>query len=203
MFPKSVTSTLKGSPLVYGMLWIMVFSVHCVYLSKAEGVATFTDSASYYSRSQISLTDENFYGTDRPPGILLFYKFFSTSNYSYSNPDWGNCIHGRYLICSGDLLLWSQSLFSLAALTILGIAGVMTGRTSKGRLTLFVVPLLVSLTPLVAEWNVIALSESFSLSVFFAFVAFWIFFLKTQHPFWLGGIGAAALLWGGMRDSNS
>ena len=202
IFPKSVTSTLKGIPLVYGMIWIMVFSVHCVYSAKAEGVATFTDSASYYSRSKLSLTDENFYGTDRPPGILLFYKFFST--YNYSGPAWENCIHkSYYAICSDDLLLYSQSLFSLAALTFLGIAGAMTGRTSIGRLALFVVPLVVSLHPLVAEWNFIALSESFSLSMFFAFVAFWIFFLKTKHPFWLGGICVAALCWGGMRDSNS
>ncbi len=202
IFPESVTSTLKKIPLVYGMIWIMVFSVHCVYLSKAEGVATFTDSASYYSRSTISLTDENFYGTDRPPGILLFYKLFST--YNYSDRDWGNCTHkSYYAICSDDLLMWSQSLFSLAALTLLGIAGAMTGRTSIGRLALFVVPLLVSLTPLVAEWNFIALSESFTLSVFFAFVACWMLFLKTTRPFWLGGIGVAALLWGSMRDSNS
>ena len=204
IFPKSVTSTLKGIPLLYGIIWIIVFSVHCVYLSKAEGVAAFPDSTSYYSRSKISLMDENFYGTDRPPGILLFYKLFST--YNYSGPDWGNCIpipKSNYAICSDDLLMWSQSLFSLAALTILGIAGAVTGRTSIGRLTLFVVPLLVSLTPLVAEWNFIALSESFTLSVFFTFVAFWIFFLKTRHPFWLGGICVAALLWGSMRDSNS
>ena len=196
-FPKSVTSTLKKIPLVYGMIWIMVFSVHCVYLSKADGIVVFPDSSGYYDLSR----DETFYKTGRSPVILLFYKFFST--YNYSGPTWENCLHGRWTICSDDTLMWIQSLFSLVACTLLGLAGAMTGRTSKGRLTLFVVPLLVSLTALVAEWNVIALSESFTLSVFFAFVACWMLFLKTTHPFWLGGIGVAALLWGGMRDSNS
>ena len=200
IFPKSVPSTLKGIPLVYGMIWIMVFSVHCVYLSKADGIVVFTDSRSYYGLSTISLLDKEFYRTNRPPGILLFYKLFGTAG---CDPAWENYILGDHGICSDDLLLYSQSLFSLAALTLLGLAGAMTGRTSIGRLALFVVPLLVSLTPLVAEWNFIALSESFSLSVFFAFVACWILFLKTTHPFWLGGIGVAALLWGGMRDSNS
>ena len=200
IFPKSMTSTLKRIPLLYGMIWILVFSVHCVYVSKADGIVVFTDSRSYYSSLYISLLDEEFYGTNRPPGILLFYKLFGTAG---CDPAWENYIRGGHTICSDDLLLWSQSLFSLAALTILGIAGAVTGRTSIGRLTLFVVPLLVSVTPLVAEWNFIALSESFTLSVFFAFVAFWIFFLKTKHPFWLGGIGVAALLWGSMRDSNS
>ena len=200
IFPKSVTATLKRIPLLYGMIWIMVFSIHCVYLSKADGIVVFTDSRSYYGLSTISLLDEEFYRTNRPPGILLFYKLFGTAG---CDPAWENYILGGHGICSDDLLLYSQSLFSLAALTLLGLAGAMTGRTSIGRLALFVVPLLVSLTPLVAEWNFIALSESFSLSVFFAFVAFWMLFLKTTHPFWLGGIGVAALLWGGMRDSNS
>ena len=200
IFPKNMTSTLKRIPLLYCMIWIMVFSVHCVYLSKANGIVVFTDSRSYYGLSTISLLDEEFYRTNRPPGILLFYKLFGTAG---CNPAWENYIFGGHGICSDDLLLYSQSLFSLAALTLLGIAGAMTGRTSIGRLALFVVPLVVSLTPLVAEWNFIALSESFSLSVFFAFVAFWILFLKTKHPFWLGGICVAALCWGGMRDSNS
>ena len=199
IFPKSVTSTLKGIPLLYGMIWIIVFSVHCVYLLKADGVVVFPDSGWFLGVSRDETFYEIFYKTGRSPVILLFYKFFSTYNYS-SGPA---CIHGRYTICSDDTLMWSQSLFSLAALTLLGIAGAMTGRTSIGRLALFVVPLVVSLTPLVAEWNFIALSESFSLSMFFAFVAFWILFLKTKHPLWLGGICVAALCWGGMRDSNS
>ena len=199
IFPKSVTSTLKGIPLLYGMSWIMVFSVQCVYLLKADGVVVFPDSGWFLGVSRDETFYEIFYKTGRSPVILLFYKFFSTYNYS-SGPA---CIHGGYTICSDDTLMWIQSLFSLAACTLLGIAGAMTGRTSKGRLALFVVPLVVSLTPLVAEWNFIALSESFSLSVFFAFVAFWILFLKTKHPFWLGGICVVALLWGGMRDSNS
>ena len=202
IFPKSVISTLKGIPLLYGMIWILVFSVHCVYVLKADGIVVFTDSRSYYSSLTISLLDEEFYGTNRPPGILLFYKLFGTGT-AGCDPAWENYIRGGHTICSDDLLLWSQSLLSLAALTILGIAGAVTGRTSIGRFTLFVLPLLVSVTPLVAEWNFIALSESFTLSMFFAFVAFWIFFLKTKHPFWLGGIGVAALLWGSMRDSNS
>ena len=201
IFPKSVLSTLKGIPLVYGMIWVMVFSVHCVYLSKADGIVVFPDSAWFLGVSGDETFYETFYKTGRSPVILLFYKFFTT--YNYSGPTWENCLHGGWTICSDDPLMWSQSLFSLAALTLLGIAGAMTGRTSKGRLTLFVVPLLVSLTALVAEWNFIALSESFSLSVFFAFVACWMLFLKTTNPFWLGGIGVAALLWGGMRDTNS
>ena len=201
IFPKSVTSTLKGIPLLYGMIWIIVFSVHCVYLSIAEGVVVFSDSVWFLGVSRDETFYEIFYKTGRSPVILLFYRFFSTYNY---DPAWENCIHkSYYTICSDGLLLWSQSLFSLAACTLLALAGATTGRTSKGRLTLFVLPLLVSVTPLVAEWNFIALSESFTLSVFFAFVAFWIFFLKTKHPFWLGGIGVAALLWGSMRDSNS
>ena len=201
IFPKSVTSTLKGSPLLYGMIWIMVFLVHCVYLLKADGIVVFPDSAWFLGVSRDETFYEIFYKTGRSPVILLFYKFFST--YNYSGPTWENCLHGGSTICSDDTLMWIQSLFSLAACTLLGIAGAMTGRTSKGRLTLFVVPLVVSLTALVAEWNFIALSESFSLSIFFAFVAFWILFLKTKHPFWLGGICVAALCWGGMRDSNS
>ena len=201
IFPKSVTSTLKGIPLLYGMIWIIVFSVHCVYLSIAEGVVVFSDSVWFLGVSRDETFYEIFYKTGRSPVILLFYRFFSTYNY---DPAWENCIHkSYYTICSDGLLLWSQSLFSLAACTLLALAGATTGRTSKGRLTLFVLPLLVSVTPLVAEWNFIALSESFTLSMFFAFVAFWIFFLKTKHPFWLGGIGVAALLWGSMRDSNS
>ena len=200
IFPKSVISTLKGIPLLYGMIWIIVFSVHCVYLSIAEGVVVFSDSVWFLGVSRDETFYEIFYKTGRSPVILLFYRFFSTYNY---DPAWENCIHkSYYTICSDDLLLWSQSLFSLVACTLLALAGATTGRTSKGRLTLFVLPLLVSVTPLVAEWNFIALSESFTLSVFFAFVAFWIFFLKTKHPFWLGGIGVAALLWGSMRDSN-
>ena len=218
ILPKRVTSTLKEIPLLYGIIWIIVFSVHCVYLSKADGIVVFPDSAGYYGLSRISLIDEEFYRTWRPPGILLFYKLFGSysdldwKSDSYSpdsvyDPDrvWKHCIHRTRskIICPDDLLLYSQSLFSLAACTLLGLAGAMTGRTSKGRLTLFVFPLLFSVTPLVAEWNFIALSESFSLSFFFVFVALWTFFLKFKHPFWLVGIGMTALLWASIRDLNN
>ena len=207
IFPKGVTSTLKGIPLLYGIIWIIVFSVHYVYLSKADGIVVSPDSIGYYGLSRISLIDEEFYRTWRPPGILFLYKLFG----SYSNLDenasdiWKNCIHRTRskIICPDDLLLYSQSLFSLAACTLLGLAGAMTGRTSKGRLTLFVFPLLFSVTPLVAEWNFIAMSESFSLSFFFVFVALWTFFLKFKHPFWLVGIGMTALLWASIRDLNN
>ena len=218
ILPKGVTSTLKGIPLLYGIIWIIVFSVHCVYLSKADGIIVFPDSGGYYGLSRISLIDEEFYRTWRPPGILFLYKLFGSysdldfkSFVSYTNQDfsssvvWKNCIHRTRskIICPDDLLLYSQSLFSLAACTLLGLAGAMTGRTSKGRLTLFVFPLLFSVTPLVAEWNFIALSESFSLSFFFVFVALWTFFLKFKHPFWLVGIGMTALLWASIRDLNN
>lgn len=48
-----------------------------------------------------------------------------------------------------------------------------------------------------------AMSESFNCSFFVVFVASWILFLVTKHPFCSVGIVGGALLWAGSRDTNA
>ena len=175
---------------LYLAIWVFVFHIHVQYTLSADGVLVYPDSGTYYGLSGLPLASSAFWENSRPPSVPLFYKLFGTYDYE-GDPDWEACVQRQHnTICPDNALLWA-------------LACTKSARTVKGRLVLFVLPLLFSLAPMVKKWNSIALSESFSFSLFAVFVALWILFLRNRHPSWLVWIAAASLVWVGARDTNS
>ena len=181
--------------LLYGAIYVGVFLGHLFNVVGSEGIYFFSDSDVYYRKSRLPLTN-GFFSDSRPPVILLFFTLFATYTYTYD-------IKHYYSYISDAGLLYSQTLFSLAAFSFLAFACAKTARTSKGRFILFAFPLLFSLTPLVARWNFAALSDSLSISLFVVFVALWIFYFFFKRLSYLLGIAIVSLLWAGTRDTNA
>ncbi len=187
----------KRNLLLYGAIYVGIFLGHLFYTVGVDGICILSDSGVYYVFSRLPLTDSQFWGSARPPVILFFYKLFGGYDYGSWDWTWSN------IYVDDATLLYGQTFVSIAAFSFLAVACAKTARTSKGRLILFAFPLLFSLTPLVAKWNLVALSESFTFSLFAVFVALWIFYFLTKRPSWLVGIAIVALLWGGVRDTNA
>ena len=181
--------------ILYGIIYMGFLLGHTIILKNIDGIWIEPDSRLYYEFSRVSLTDSQFWGGVRSPVVLLFYKLFG--RYDCESCTW----NGIYV--DDASLLYGQTIFSLAAFSFLAFACAKTARTGKGRLSLFVLPLLFSLVPAVARWNFMALSESFTISLFIVFVSVWIMFLSTRRSSWLVGVAIAALLWGGTRDTNA
>ena len=195
---RRVNALVPKRIIVYAFIWIGVFLVHCFYLSRADGVLLTADSGGYYELSRLRLTSAELWGGGRPPVVPLLYKLLSAYDYDHRwDPNWSN------IYVDDKILMWSQTLFSIVAFTFLGFACTKAVGTATGGITSFAIPLLFSLTPLVSRWNFMAMSESFSCSFFVVFVASWILFLVTRHPFCSAGIVGAALLWAGCRDTNA
>ena len=189
---------------LYGFIYVCFLLGHVIVLKNVDGVWMNFDSGEYYMLARLPLADGQFWGAVRPPITLLFYKLFGgydpeADGYYYKTWDWDR--NGFHVDDAG--LLLGQTTFSLAAFSFLALACAGTARTEKGRLFLFVFPLLFSFVPRVARWNFIALSESLSVSLFVVFTGAWILFLSTRRLPWLAGVAAAALLWGGVRDTNA
>lgn len=201
----AVKSLRPDSMLVlYGFIYVCFLLGHMIVLKNIDGVWIYYDSGEYYKLARTPLADSRFWGAARPPAVLLFYKVFGgydyeADGYYYKVWDWDR--NGFYVDDVG--LLFGQTTFSLAAFSFLAFACAGTARTGKGRLFLFVFPLLFSFVPEVAGWNSIALSESVSVSLFVVFTGAWILFLSTRRSPWLAGVAAAALFWGGARDTNA
>ena len=183
--------------LLYGSIYLGFLLGHTIILMNIDGIWLTSDSRLFYEKSRLSLTNSQFWGGTRPPVIYLFYKLFGTYDYESSTRIW----YDFYV--DDATLLYGQTILSLAAFSLLAFACAKTAKTGKGRLSLFVLPLLFSLVPSVARWNFVALSESFSISLFTLFVSVWIMFLSTKRPSWLVGVAIAALLFGGTRDTNA
>lgn len=195
---RRVNALVPKRIIVYAFIWIGVFLVHCFYLSRADGVLLTADSGGYYELSRLRLTSAELWGGGRPPVVPLLYKLLSTYDYDHRwDPNWSN------IYVDDEILMWSQTLFSIVAFTFLGFVCTKAVRTATGGMISFATPLFFSLTPLVSRWNFMAMSESFSCSFFVVFVASWILFLVTKHPLCSAGIVGAALLWAGSRDTNA
>ena len=179
--------------ILYGSIYMGFLLGHTIILKNIDGIWIYPDSVEYYESARLSLTDNQFWGGVRSPVILLFYKIFGR----YDPESWQHYSYGDDVT-----LLYGQTMLSLAAFSFLAFACAKTARTRKGRLSLFIFPLLFSFIPSVVRWNFMALSESFSISLSAVFIAVWILFLSTKRSSWLVGVAIAALLWGGVRDTN-
>lgn len=182
---------------LYGFIYVCFLLGHVIVLKNIDSFRIYPDSCSYYNLARTPLTDGSFWGALKPPVALLFYKLFGGYDCEGIGP-------GFYDFHADDAgLLLGQTAFSLAAFSFLALACARTARTGKGRLFLFVFPLLFSLVPEVREWNSRAFSESLSISLFVVFTGAWILFLSTRRSPWLVGVAVAALAWGGARDTNA
>lgn len=205
-------SKLQGV-LLYGIIYIGFLLGHGVIVTGAEGVFVYYDSYEYYRDGLLSLTDSRFWASGRPPVSLIFYKLFGgyefESHYAgVSVAPWAtgpDVVIGRVTGFVNDdvALVYAQTAAYLVAFSLLAFACVKSGQTGKGRLALFIFPLLFSFVPSVLRWNFMALSESFSISLFVIFVAVWSLFLQTRRSSWLVGVAIVGLLWAGVRDTNA
>ena len=180
--------------ILYGFIYMGFLLVHGILLTGAEGVYVYYDSFFYYQLSHLSLTDSGFWGSLKTPVSLIFYKLFG--DYEFES-------HVSYFVNDDVFLLYGQTVTYLAAFSLLAFACAKSGQNGKGCFLLFIFPLLFSVVPSILRWNFIALSESFSISLFVSFIAVWIMFLQTKHLSWLVGVAIVALLWGGVRDTNA
>ena len=112
-------------------------------------------------------------------------------------------LDARLALIDDALLMYAQTLSSVAAWTLLAFACARSARTLRGRLLLFACPLFFSLIPQVALWNLVALSESLALSCFAVFVALWILFLQSKRVIWLAGIATGTLAFAATRDTHA
>ena len=185
--------------LPYCAIWLGVFLVHCYYLLSVEGVLGYPDSAVFYRASRLPLTSTEFWGGSRPPATPLFYRYLA----SYDAFKDRSPLDARLTLIDDALLMYAQTLSSVAAWTLLAFACARSARTLRGRLLLFACPLFFSLIPQVALWNLVALSESLALSCFAVFVALWILFLQSKRVIWLAGIATGALAFAATRDTHA
>lgn len=184
--------------LPYAAILLAVILVHCYYLFSTEGIRRFADSGGYYGDSRLSLTSVEFWSAGRSPGILLFYKYFS----SFPAHEQATSLPGAsgLIILDDPLLIYTQTLFSIAAWSLLAVACAQNGKSKVSRLLLFSCPLGFSVIAPVALWNFVALSESFSLSCLAVLVSMWILFLRTRRIIWVAGIALATAAFSSTRD---
>lgn len=183
--------------IVCGSIYAGFLFWHAISYSEIGAVYISSDSFSYYRWSRLPLTDVRFWGGIRPPVILLFYRLFGDHDLPLDVTPSDSRIEDV-------TLLHGQIVFSLAAFSFLAFACARSARTSTGRIFLFALPLLFSVTPAITRWNFMAQSDSLGLSLFAVFVAAWILFLSTTRSFyWLAGVAMAALFWGCVRDTNA
>ncbi len=187
--------------LPYAVIWLAVLLFHCYYLfdTGIEGIRKFADSGGYYGESRLSLTSADFWSAARSPGILLFYKYFSSlTAYGQATPH--PDAPGMVMVIDDPLLEYAQTAFSIAAWSLLAVACARNGRTDASRLLLFSCPLAFSVVSPVALWNFVALSESFALSCMAVLAAAWMLFLRTGRIAWAVGIAVATAAFASTRD---
>ena len=188
------TRPKSQSWILYGFIYMGFLLVHGIFLTGAEGVYLYPDSYSYYLQSRFSLTDGRFWGSTRSPVSLIFYKLFG--NYEFDET------HVWFTVNDDVLLLYGQTVTYLAAFSLLAFACAKSSQ-KEIKIFMFILPLLFSFVPSILRWNFMALSESFGVSLFVAFIAVWIMFLQTKRLSWFVGVAIIALLWGHVRYSNA
>ncbi len=200
--PAYLVSRLSGwkRALPYAAIWLVVLLVHCYYLFDTEGIRRFADSGGYYGESRLSLTSAEFWSSGRSPGILLFYKYFSSlTAYRQATP----LPDSGIVIIDDPLLEYAQTAFSIAAWSLLAVACARNGRSNASRLLLFSCPLAFSVIAPVALWNFLALSESFALSCMAVLAAAWMLFLRTGRIAWAVGVAVATAAFASTRDVHA
>ena len=185
--------------LPYCAIYGCFLLAHAGYLIVADGGIWITsDSRVFYEYSQLPIIDIRFWTGPRSPASLLFFKLFS--GYEYEAWDWSSKWN-TYI--EDPWLTYSQTISSIIAFSFLAIVCGKAATTKSGRITMFSLPLLFGVIPLVARWNIVAHSESFSVSVFIVFISTWIMFLSTRRLGWIVAIGFVALVWSAIRDTNA
>ena len=185
--------------LLYCAIYGCFLLAHACYLIVANGgIWISSDSGVFYESSRLPITDIQLWAGPRPPAGPLFFKLFG--GYEYEVWDWSSTWPAHI---EDPSLTYSQTIFSIIAFTFLATVCKKTATTKSGRITLFSLPLLFGVVPLVARWNIIAHSESFSVSVFIVFLGTWIMFLSTKRLGWIVAIGIVALVWSAIRDTNA
>ena len=205
----------RQAVILYGIIYMGFLLGHAVIVTGAEGVFVYYDSYEYYRDGLLPLTDSRFWSSGRTPVSLIFYKLFGgyeidgnmagTSAVPWAGSVGSDTAVGRvsHFVNDDVTLLYGQTVAYIAAFSLLAFACAKCGLTGKGRLALFLFPLLFSFVPSVLRWNFIALSESFAITLSAAFVAVWIRFLQTERLSWLASVAIVALLWVGVRSVHA
>jgi hypothetical protein len=174
----AATLQLAVATLVYAVLRVLTF--HGVI---GTTPTVYPDTVDYQHVASLSLLDSGFWTYWKPWGLPLFWKALPGAT-ARSAP-------------------FAQWLISGACWLVLAVAVSRCLRHKGVRLAAFCLVLAFSLTPLVAQWDGVLLSESLSASLTALLVAALLMFVRSPQPRTGAAVLAIVALASATRDTNA
>ena len=170
-----------------------IFRVRVYQDSLSIGTA---DSAMFIQESRLSLSSWDFYTSNRPPTVGVFYKILEPSS-GYDlilvSKAWEGTEPDRVVQPGLDRIAFVQSILSIFAWSLLAWVTAFRLNTLFGKLLAVVLILLFAYSPQMADWDGVLMSESLSFSLFVISLTL---LIELAHRICSEGRDASRLTWG-------
>lgn len=170
-----------------------IFRVRVYQDSLSIGTA---DSAMFIQESRLSLSSWDFYTSNRPPTVGVFYKILEPSS-GYDlilvSKAWEGTEPDRVVQPGLDRIAFVQSILSIFAWSLLAWVTAFRLNTLFGKLLAVVLILLFAYSPQMADWDGVLMSESLSFSLF---VVLFSLLIELVHRIYYEGRQVSKFTWG-------